>query len=230
MLAILFLIGHCQSLKVAIHIFDLLTIPIFSLSTKHVLCRILLAGVPQYGLVVHPQKVVVNFKPEGTDSFPDIRVLPPHCLFPWCGLLLDTYSLDIYKDYSRWSIAFLGSQFHFRVHLSSPPGGSHWLAVIFSFDWNQPNHPFQLNFVQTHKGCAWLHYSSRPGVIETWHFSLILQFCRVVCSLQPESGLFSLCWTTDEEKADVHPQTKVPCLVCQPQGQKKKNNLINFSF
>ncbi|XP_073319361.1 telomerase reverse transcriptase [Pagrus major] len=66
--------------------------------------KILLAGVPQYGLVVNPQKVVVNFQVSGGEgSCPDIRVLPPRCLFPWCGLLLDTHSLDVYKDYSSYA-------------------------------------------------------------------------------------------------------------------------------
>nr|ABC47309.1 telomerase reverse transcriptase [Epinephelus coioides] len=66
--------------------------------------RILLAGVPQYGLVVNPQKVAVNFQMLGSvGSCPGIRVLPPHCLFPWCGLLLDTHSLDVYKDYSSYA-------------------------------------------------------------------------------------------------------------------------------
>lgn len=66
------------------------------------MCRVLLAGVPQYGLVVNPQKVVVNFQVSGNvGSCPGIRILPPRCLFPWCGLLLDTHSLNIYKDYSR---------------------------------------------------------------------------------------------------------------------------------
>ncbi|KAK1880514.1 Telomerase reverse transcriptase [Dissostichus eleginoides] len=66
--------------------------------------NILLAGVPQYGLVVNPQKVGVNFQVPGSmGSCPGIRVLPPHCLFPWCGLLLDTHSLDVYKDYSSWT-------------------------------------------------------------------------------------------------------------------------------
>lgn len=72
------------------------------MTLEHFFCRILLAGMPQYGLVVNPQKVVVNFQASGgTGSFPGIRVLPPRCLFPWCGLLLDTHSLDVYKDYSR---------------------------------------------------------------------------------------------------------------------------------
>ncbi|XP_070777821.1 telomerase reverse transcriptase [Enoplosus armatus] len=66
--------------------------------------KMLLAGIPQYGLVVNPQKVVVNFQVSGSvDCCPGIRVLPPHCLFPWCGLLLDTHSLDIYKDYSSYA-------------------------------------------------------------------------------------------------------------------------------
>ncbi|MED6271792.1 hypothetical protein CHARACLAT_023902 [Characodon lateralis] len=66
--------------------------------------KILLAGVPQYGLVVNPQKVAVNFQVSGSvGSCPGIRVLPPHCLFPWCGLLLDTHSLDVYKDYSSYA-------------------------------------------------------------------------------------------------------------------------------
>uniref|UniRef100_A0AAQ5WVX8 Telomerase reverse transcriptase n=1 Tax=Amphiprion ocellaris TaxID=80972 RepID=A0AAQ5WVX8_AMPOC len=66
--------------------------------------KVLMAGVPQYGLVVNPQKVVVNFEvSESLGPCPDIRVLPPHCPFPWCGLLLDTHSLDVYKDYSSYA-------------------------------------------------------------------------------------------------------------------------------
>ncbi|XP_034747661.1 telomerase reverse transcriptase isoform X2 [Etheostoma cragini] len=66
--------------------------------------KTLLAGVPQYGLVVNPHKVAVNFQVSGNmGSCPGIRVLSPHCLFPWCGLLLDTHSLDVYKDYSSYA-------------------------------------------------------------------------------------------------------------------------------
>uniref|UniRef100_A0A8C5EWV5 Telomerase reverse transcriptase n=1 Tax=Gouania willdenowi TaxID=441366 RepID=A0A8C5EWV5_GOUWI len=66
--------------------------------------QILLAGVPQYGLVVNPQKVAMNFRAsDSVCSRPGIRVLPSHCLFPWCGLLLDTQSLDVFKDYSSYA-------------------------------------------------------------------------------------------------------------------------------
>ncbi|XP_056254520.1 telomerase reverse transcriptase isoform X2 [Seriola aureovittata] len=78
--------------------------------------KILLAGVPQYGLVVNPQKVVVNFQLSGgVGSCPGIRVLPPHCLFPWCGLLLDTNSLDVHKDYS----SFAGLSLRYSLTLGS---------------------------------------------------------------------------------------------------------------
>ncbi|KAJ0003205.1 hypothetical protein NQD34_008303 [Periophthalmus magnuspinnatus] len=66
--------------------------------------KVLLPGVPEYGLTINPQKVAVNFKVSETATVcPEIRVLPPRCLFPWCGLLLDTHSLDVYKDYSSYA-------------------------------------------------------------------------------------------------------------------------------
>uniref|UniRef100_A0A8C6WH62 Telomerase reverse transcriptase n=1 Tax=Neogobius melanostomus TaxID=47308 RepID=A0A8C6WH62_9GOBI len=72
--------------------------------------KTLLSGVPQYGLTVNPQKVVVNFKMSDTVAVcPEIRVLPPRCMFPWCGLLLDTHSLDpcvIVEDYAGMSLRY----------------------------------------------------------------------------------------------------------------------------
>ncbi|XP_061885322.1 telomerase reverse transcriptase isoform X2 [Entelurus aequoreus] len=66
----------------------------------HKFLRLLLAGVPQYGLVINPQKVLVNFP---SVSLANIRTLPSNSLFPWCGLLLDTHSLSIHKDYSSYA-------------------------------------------------------------------------------------------------------------------------------
>ncbi|KAM9701147.1 telomerase reverse transcriptase-like, partial [Menidia menidia] len=63
----------------------------------------LLVGVPDYGLVVNPHKVVVNFGVPGGRGPAGMRVLPPRCLFPWCGLLLDTLNLDVHKDYSSYA-------------------------------------------------------------------------------------------------------------------------------
>lgn len=65
-------------------------------------CRTLQGGVAEYGCFVNPQKVAVNFPL--ADGCPDVQVLPSRSLFPWCGLLVDTSTLDVYTDYSRWGL------------------------------------------------------------------------------------------------------------------------------
>lgn len=62
----------------------------------------LLAGVPEYGCKINPQKVAVNFPVCEEWERSGVSVFPSRCLFPWCGLLLDTHTLDVYKDYSRY--------------------------------------------------------------------------------------------------------------------------------
>lgn len=60
------------------------------------------------------------------------------------------------------------------------------------------------------------------------HIFRLLQLCRPVSALQSQIGLFSLSWTTDEEKTDGHPQTQVPCHILGPKGQEK--NISGFFF
>ncbi|CAL8364540.1 unnamed protein product [Arctogadus glacialis] len=78
-------------------------------------------GVQDYGLVVNPQKVVVNFQvSEDSGAGPNVRVLPASCLFPWCGLLLDTHTLDVFQDYS--SYAGLSLRYSFTLGFSQRAG------------------------------------------------------------------------------------------------------------
>nr|XP_057902274.1 telomerase reverse transcriptase isoform X2 [Doryrhamphus excisus] len=65
--------------------------------------KLLLTGIPEYGVVTNRGKVVVNFKLSEDLVSTGIHTLPAHCLFPWCGLLLDTLSLDVHKDYSSYA-------------------------------------------------------------------------------------------------------------------------------
>ncbi|XP_012869282.1 PREDICTED: telomerase reverse transcriptase [Dipodomys ordii] len=63
--------------------------------------QVLVQGVPEYGCEINVQKTVVNFPLEGVvldGAAPE--QLPAHCLFPWCGLLLDTQTLEVFCDYS----------------------------------------------------------------------------------------------------------------------------------
>lgn len=65
-------------------------------------CRTLVHGVPEYGCLANLQKTVVNFPVEdsGLGGAAPLQ-LPAHCLFPWCGLLLDTRTLEVRCDHSR---------------------------------------------------------------------------------------------------------------------------------
>lgn len=65
-------------------------------------CRTLVKGVPEYGCRANLQKTAVNFPVEDSSlgSAAPLQ-LPAHCLFPWCGLLLDTRTLEVSCDYSR---------------------------------------------------------------------------------------------------------------------------------
>lgn len=64
--------------------------------------RALVRGVPEYGCRINLEKTVVNF-PVGDVALggPAPLQLPAHCLFPWCGLLFDTRTLEVSCDYSR---------------------------------------------------------------------------------------------------------------------------------
>ncbi|TRY62433.1 hypothetical protein DNTS_013975 [Danionella cerebrum] len=63
----------------------------------------LLTGMPSYGCKINPQKVAVNFPvcEQWVDS--GVSVLPSSCMFSWCGLMINTLSLDVSKDYSRYN-------------------------------------------------------------------------------------------------------------------------------
>nr|XP_020747322.1 telomerase reverse transcriptase isoform X1 [Odocoileus virginianus texanus] len=66
--------------------------------------RTLVRGVPEYGCQVNLRKTVVNFPVEPGalgDAAP--LQLSAHCLFPWCGLLLDTRTLEVHGDHSSYA-------------------------------------------------------------------------------------------------------------------------------
>ncbi|XP_045042162.2 telomerase reverse transcriptase isoform X2 [Desmodus rotundus] len=66
--------------------------------------RTLVKGVPEYGCMANLEKTVVNF-PVEDDILGGATPLqlPAHCLFPWCGLLLDTRTLEVFCDYSSYA-------------------------------------------------------------------------------------------------------------------------------
>ncbi|KAJ2517514.1 Telomerase reverse transcriptase, partial [Coemansia sp. RSA 1939] len=61
---------------------------------------IMYKGIPDYGCEINKTKTLVNFD----YSFGGYTVQKaPTRLFPWCGMLVDSHTLDIYADYGRQS-------------------------------------------------------------------------------------------------------------------------------
>ncbi|XP_043457583.1 telomerase reverse transcriptase isoform X2 [Prionailurus bengalensis] len=74
----------------------------------------LVSGVPEYGCTANLQKTAVNFPVDtGAPGSAAPLQLPAHCLFPWCGLLLDTRTLEVFCDYSSYAQTSIRSSLTF---------------------------------------------------------------------------------------------------------------------
>ncbi|XP_025019954.1 telomerase reverse transcriptase [Python bivittatus] len=77
--------------------------------------RTLTEGIPEYGFVINPSKTVVNFPvDEHVPGCLEFRQLPVHCVIPWCGLLINTQTLEIYCDYSSYAYTSIRSSLSFK--------------------------------------------------------------------------------------------------------------------
>ncbi|XP_075068775.1 telomerase reverse transcriptase isoform X2 [Mixophyes fleayi] len=75
--------------------------------------RTLAVGIPEYGCSISLDKTVVNFPINDIPECSRVEELPAHCLFRWCGLLLDTKTLEVYCDYSSYSCTSIRSSLTF---------------------------------------------------------------------------------------------------------------------
>ncbi|XP_066441060.1 telomerase reverse transcriptase isoform X3 [Eleutherodactylus coqui] len=75
--------------------------------------RVLAAGIPEYGCTVRLDKTVVNFAIDDIPGLSSVQQLPAHSLFRWCGLLLDTQTLEVFCDYSSFSCTSIRSSVSF---------------------------------------------------------------------------------------------------------------------
>uniref|UniRef100_A0A8C5T0G0 Telomerase reverse transcriptase n=1 Tax=Malurus cyaneus samueli TaxID=2593467 RepID=A0A8C5T0G0_9PASS len=82
--------------------------------------RTLAAGIPEYGLLINQKKTVVNFPLDGIPKCSKFKQLPDCRLVPWCGLLLDIKTLQVYCDYSSYSYTSITSSLTFNS--STTPG------------------------------------------------------------------------------------------------------------
>uniref|UniRef100_A0A8D0GHQ8 Telomerase reverse transcriptase n=1 Tax=Sphenodon punctatus TaxID=8508 RepID=A0A8D0GHQ8_SPHPU len=77
--------------------------------------RTLAIGIPEYGFLINPSKTVVNFPvDEDIPGCSKFKQLPARCVIPWCGLLLDTQTLEVYCDYSSYAGTSIRSSLTFN--------------------------------------------------------------------------------------------------------------------
>ncbi|XP_043832231.1 telomerase reverse transcriptase [Dromiciops gliroides] len=127
----------------------------FLLVTPHltqakVFLRTLAKGIPEYGCLINPKKTVVNFPvEEDILSNSDFTQLPAHCLFPWCGLLLDTRTLNVFCDYSNYSRTSIRSSLSFDHSVQAGRNMRNKLVVVLRMKCHALFLDLQVNSLQT---------------------------------------------------------------------------------
>ncbi|XP_033854839.3 telomerase reverse transcriptase [Acipenser ruthenus] len=87
------------------------------LSNAKQFLRTLAAGIPEYGCIISPHKTAVNFPVDDIPGCAEAKQLPGVCMFPWCGLLLDTRTAEVFCDYGSFS----GTSIRSSLTLGSSP-------------------------------------------------------------------------------------------------------------
>ncbi|XP_070543743.1 telomerase reverse transcriptase-like [Ptychodera flava] len=77
----------------------------FLLVTPHIsqakkFLEIMSSGIPEYGCRINTKKTVANFALDRQDC--TVTCLENLALFPWCGMLINTQTLEVYGDYSGY--------------------------------------------------------------------------------------------------------------------------------
>ncbi|XP_009994832.1 PREDICTED: telomerase reverse transcriptase-like [Chaetura pelagica] len=91
----------------------------FLLVTPHLVqartfLRTLATGIPEYGFLINSHKTVVNFPVDDIPGCAKFKQLPDCRLIPWCGLLLDVKTLEVYCDYSSYTCTSIRSSLSFN--------------------------------------------------------------------------------------------------------------------
>ncbi|XP_067856277.1 telomerase reverse transcriptase isoform X2 [Heptranchias perlo] len=112
--------------------------------------RILAAGIPEYGCFISPHKTVVNFAlDENLPGCSKAKSLPEHCLFPWCGLLFDTQTLEVYCDYSSYANISIRSSLTFNCSSKAGQNMRRKLLAVLKLKCHQIFLDLEINTLRT---------------------------------------------------------------------------------
>ncbi|XP_068702144.1 telomerase reverse transcriptase-like [Montipora foliosa] len=87
------------------------------------------AGIPEYGCCINPDKTMVNFDAATADG-KQVKRISQGDRFPWCGYLLDTVTLEVRSDLSRYQGVQLRDTL--SVALEAHPGQALRRKLLFS--------------------------------------------------------------------------------------------------
>ncbi|XP_063254570.1 telomerase reverse transcriptase [Prinia subflava] len=126
----------------------------FLLLTPHLMkartfLRTLTAGIPEYGLLVNPNKTVVNFPVDDIPGCSKFKQLPGCRLIPWCGLLLDIKTLEVYCDYSSYACTSIRSSLTFSSSVTAGKNMKYKLSAVLKLKCHSLFLDLQINSLRT---------------------------------------------------------------------------------
>ncbi|NXB53198.1 TERT transcriptase, partial [Leucopsar rothschildi] len=126
----------------------------FLLLTPHIMkartfLRTLTSGIPEYGLLINPNKTVVNFPVDDIPGCSKFKQLPDCRLIPWCGLLLDIKTLEVYCDYSSYTCTSIRSSLSFNSNIAAGKNMKHKLSAVLKLKCHSLFLDLQINSLRT---------------------------------------------------------------------------------
>ncbi|XP_039406037.1 telomerase reverse transcriptase isoform X1 [Corvus cornix cornix] len=126
----------------------------FLLLTPHLMkartfLRTLATGIPEYGLLINPNKTVVNFPVDDIPGCSKFKQLPDCRLIPWCGLLLDVKTLEVYCDYSSYTCTSIRSSLSFNSSRTAGKNMKYKLSAVLKLKCHSLFLDLQINSLRT---------------------------------------------------------------------------------
>ncbi|XP_027535502.1 telomerase reverse transcriptase isoform X5 [Neopelma chrysocephalum] len=126
----------------------------FLLVTPHLLqartfLRTLATGIPEYGFLINPNKTVVNFPVDDIPGCSKFKQLPNCRLIPWCGLLLDIQTLEVYCDYSSYTFTSIRSSLSFNSSRTAGKNMKYKLIAVLKLKCHSLFLDLQINSLRT---------------------------------------------------------------------------------
>ncbi|RMC15766.1 hypothetical protein DUI87_07970 [Hirundo rustica rustica] len=109
----------------------------------------LTAGIPEYGLLINPNKTVVNFPVDDIPGCSKFKQLPGCRLIPWCGLLLDIKTLEVYCDYSSYTCTSIRSSLSFNSTAAAGKNMKYKLSAVLKLKCHSLFLDLQINSLRT---------------------------------------------------------------------------------